>query len=98
MIKVTIKSFFFFKIKSYLFFFLKNIKKKYSIIGPFNLPKKIEKFTFLISPHVDKHARDQIQIQYYKTILYIRNFDKFLIFFLLKNKFINGLEINYNFI
>ncbi|AFP84383.1 30S ribosomal protein S10 [Candidatus Carsonella ruddii] len=98
MIKIVIKSFFFFKIKSYLNFFLKNIKKKYLIIGPFSLPKKIEKFTFLISPHVNKNARDQIQIQYYKTILYIKNFDKFLILFLLKNKFINGLSINYYFV
>ena len=29
------------------------------IIGPIPLPTKIERYTILVSPHVDKHARDQ---------------------------------------
>ncbi|MBY0585302.1 uS10/mL48 family ribosomal protein [Candidatus Carsonella ruddii] len=71
MIKIIIKSFFFFKIKSFLSFFLENIKRKYKIIGPFYMPKKIEKFTLLISPHVNKNAMDQIQIKYFKVFFFL---------------------------
>ncbi|WMC19840.1 MAG: uS10/mL48 family ribosomal protein [Candidatus Carsonella ruddii] len=98
MIKVTLKSFFIFKIKSFLFYFIKNIKKKYSFAGPFFMPRKIEKFTILISPHVDKHARDQIQIKHFKVILYIKKFDIKLLNFLFKNKYIDGININYIFL
>ncbi|AQU89589.1 uS10/mL48 family ribosomal protein [Candidatus Carsonella ruddii] len=98
MIKIIIKSFFFFKIKSFLFFLLKNIKKKYKIIGPFYMPKKIEKFTLLVSPHVDKNARDQIQIKYYKIFFFIKNFDLKLISFLFKNRNIDGLFLKYLFL
>ncbi|WMC19242.1 MAG: uS10/mL48 family ribosomal protein [Candidatus Carsonella ruddii] len=98
MIKVTLKSYFILKIKSFLLHFVKNIKKKYFLIGPFFMPRKIEKFTILISPHVDKHARDQVQIKYYKTILYIKKFDIKLLNFLFKNKYIDGIHIKYNFL
>lgn len=98
MIKVIIESFFFFKIKSFIFFFLKNIKKKYLFIGPFFLPKKIEKFTLLVSPHVDKNARDQLQLNFYKIFFYIKSFDKKLINFIFKNKNIEGISLKYFFI
>lgn len=98
MIKIILKSFFIIKINSFLFYFLKNVKKKYFIIGPFYMPKKIEKFTFLISPHVDKNARDQIQIKYYKVFFCIKNYDTLLINFLVKNKNIDGIELQYMFI
>ncbi|WGS66644.1 uS10/mL48 family ribosomal protein [Candidatus Carsonella ruddii] len=98
MIKITLKSYFIFKIKSFLLYFINNIKKKYSYIGPFFMPRKIEKFTILISPHVDKHARDQIQIKYFKVILYIKKFDIKLLNFLFKNKYIDGIHIKYNFL
>lgn len=98
MIKITIKSFFFFKIKSLLNYFLKNIQKNYKCIGPFYMPRKIEKFTILTSPHVDKNARDQVQIKFYKVFFYIKNFDLLLINFLLKNKNINGIFLYYNFL
>ncbi|BCG49395.1 uS10/mL48 family ribosomal protein [Candidatus Carsonella ruddii] len=98
MIKIILKSFFIIKINSFLFYFLKNVKKKYSIIGPLYMPKKIEKFTFLISPHVDKNARDQVQIKYYKVFFFIKNYDTFLINFLVKNKNIDGVELRYIFL
>ncbi|UNB92050.1 30S ribosomal protein S10 [Candidatus Carsonella ruddii] len=98
MIKVIIESFFFFKIKSFIFFFFKNIKKKYLFIGPFFLPKKIEKFTLLVSPHVDKNARDQLQLNFYKIFFYIKSFDKKLINFIFKNKNIEGISLKYFFI
>lgn len=39
------------------------------IIGPIPLPTKIEKHTILISPHVDKHARDQYEIRTHKRLV-----------------------------
>ncbi|AGS06672.1 uS10/mL48 family ribosomal protein [Candidatus Carsonella ruddii] len=98
MIKIILKSFFIIEINSFLFYFLKNVKKKYTVFGPFYMPKKIEKFTFLISPHVDKNARDQVQIKFYKVFFYIKNYDIFLINFLIKNKNIDGIELNYTFL
>ncbi|MGK2916129.1 MAG: 30S ribosomal protein S10 [Candidatus Carsonella ruddii] len=93
MIKVVIKSFFNIKIKSFIFFLINNIKKKYSVCGPFFSPKKIEKFTVLVSPHVDKKSRNQFQINFYKIFFYIKNFDKKLLNFIFKNRNIEGIII-----
>ncbi len=37
--------------------------------GPIPLPTKIEKYTLLRSPHVNKKARDQFEIRTHKRIL-----------------------------
>jgi len=37
--------------------------------GPIPLPTKIERFTILVSPHVDKDARDQYEIRTHKRVL-----------------------------
>ena len=37
--------------------------------GPIPLPTRREKFTVLISPHVDKDARDQYEIRTHKRML-----------------------------
>jgi len=39
------------------------------ITGPIPLPTRIERFTVLISPHVDKDARDQYEIRTHKRII-----------------------------
>jgi len=39
------------------------------IRGPIPLPTRIEKFTILISPHVDKDARDQYEIRTHKRLV-----------------------------
>ena len=39
------------------------------IRGPIPLPTRREKFTFLISPHVNKDARDQYEIRTHKRLL-----------------------------
>ncbi len=39
------------------------------VMGPIPLPTKIEKYTFLRSPHVNKKARDQFEIRTHKRIL-----------------------------
>ena len=41
--------------------------------GPVPLPTKMERFTILISPHVNKDARDQYEIRTHKRILDILN-------------------------
>ena len=37
--------------------------------GPLPLPTKIERFTILISPHVDKDARDQYEMRTHKRLM-----------------------------
>ena len=39
------------------------------VAGPIPLPTKKEKFTILISPHVNKDARDQYEIRTHKRLL-----------------------------
>ena len=41
--------------------------------GPIPLPTKMERFTVLTSPHVDKDARDQYEIRTHKRLLDILN-------------------------
>ncbi len=37
--------------------------------GPIPLPTKKERFTILVSPHVDKDARDQYEIRTHKRLM-----------------------------
>ena len=39
------------------------------VIGPIPLPTKKERFTVLVSPHVDKDARDQYEIRTHKRLM-----------------------------
>ena len=39
------------------------------VIGPIPLPTKKERFTVLISPHVDKDAREQYEIRTHKRLM-----------------------------
>lgn len=39
------------------------------IRGPIPLPTKMERFTVLVSPHVDKDARDQYEIRTHKRLV-----------------------------
>jgi len=39
------------------------------VIGPIPLPSKIERFTILISPHVNKDARDQYEIRTHSRLI-----------------------------
>ncbi|MDQ3776825.1 MAG: 30S ribosomal protein S10 [Pseudomonadota bacterium] len=41
--------------------------------GPIPLPVRKERFTVLVSPHVDKDARDQYEIRTHKRLLDIVN-------------------------
>lgn len=46
------------------------------INGPIPLPTKIERMTLLVSPHVDKNARDQFEIRTHKRLIVIMATDK----------------------
>jgi small subunit ribosomal protein S10 len=39
--------------------------------GPVPLPTRIERFTVLVSPHVDKNARDQYEMRTHKRLVII---------------------------
>ena len=39
--------------------------------GPIPLPTRKERFTILISPHVNKDARDQYELRTHKRVMYI---------------------------
>jgi small subunit ribosomal protein S10 len=39
------------------------------VLGPIPLPTKIERFTVLVSPHVNKDARDQYELRTHKRLL-----------------------------
>jgi small subunit ribosomal protein S10 len=43
------------------------------VVGPVPLPTRIERFTILISPHVDKDARDQYEIRTHHRLMDIVN-------------------------
>ena len=40
-----------------------------NVKGPIPLPMKMERFTVLISPHVNKDARDQYEIRTHKILM-----------------------------
>ena len=44
-----------------------------AVRGPIPLPTRKERFTILISPHVNKDARDQYEIRTHKRLLDILN-------------------------
>lgn len=39
------------------------------LVGPIPMPTRIERFTILISPHIDKDARDQYEIRTHKRMV-----------------------------
>ena len=42
------------------------------VAGPVPLPTRIERYTVLRSPHVDKKSREQFEIRTHKRLIYIR--------------------------
>ena len=39
------------------------------VVGPIPLPRRIEKFTLLRSPHIDKKSREQFEIRTHKRLM-----------------------------
>ena len=44
-----------------------------SVYGPIPLPTRIERYTVLRSPHIDKKSREQFEIRTHKRIIDIAN-------------------------
>ena len=44
-----------------------------TVRGPVPLPVKMERFTLLVSPHVDKDARDQYELRTHRRLMDILN-------------------------
>ncbi len=44
-----------------------------AVVGPVPLPTKVERYTVLRSPHVDKKSREQFEIRTHKRLLDIIN-------------------------
>ncbi len=61
--------------------------------GPIPLPTRKEKYTILISPHVNKNARDQYEIRKYKRVIDIVDHNNKTIDALMKLDLPSGVEI-----
>ena len=66
------------------------------IRGPIPLPTRKEKFTVLISPHVDKDARDQYEIRTHKRVLDILEPTEKTVDALTKLDLAAGVEVQLN--
>ncbi|WMC18761.1 MAG: 30S ribosomal protein S10 [Enterobacteriaceae bacterium PSpicST2] len=95
------------KLKSYDFRIIEKLILKFQNIvyktnakihGPIPLPTLKEKFTILISPHVDKDARDQYEICTYKRLLDIITTNFKTIKKIMKIKLISGIFVKINII
>ncbi len=64
--------------------------------GPIPLPTKKERFTVLISPHVNKDARDQYEIRTHKRLLDIVDPTEKTVDALMKLDLAAGVEIQIN--
>lgn len=64
-----------------------------TMAGPIPLPTKIEKFTILKSPHVNKDARDQLEMRTHARVLYIIQPDHSIIDALMRLNLASGIEI-----
>lgn len=63
------------------------------VCGPIPLPTRIEKFTVLISPHVDKDARDQYEIRTHKRLIDIVDLTEKTVDALMKLDLSAGVEV-----
>ena len=64
--------------------------------GPIPLPTRKEKFTVLISPHVNKDARDQYEIRTHKRLLDIVEPTEKTVDALMKHDLAAGVEVQIN--
>ena len=64
-----------------------------SIRGPIPLPTRKERFTVLISPHVNKDARDQYEIRTHKRLLDIVEPTEKTVDALMKLELPSGVEV-----
>ena len=63
------------------------------VSGPIPLPTKIEKFTVLRSPHVNKKAREQFELCAYKRLLDIYSSSSKTVDALMKLELPSGVDV-----
>jgi small subunit ribosomal protein S10 len=61
--------------------------------GPIPLPTRIERYTILVSPHVDKDARDQYETRTHKRVLDIVNPNDKTVDALMKLELAAGVDV-----
>ncbi len=64
------------------------------VVGPIPLPTKLEKFTVLRSPHVNKKSREQFEMRTHKRLLDIMDPTAKTVDELKKLELPSGVEIN----
>ena len=64
------------------------------VSGPIPLPTKIERYTVLRSPHVDKKSREQFEIRTHKRVVYITDFSPSTIDVISKVSPPKGVDLN----
>ena len=63
------------------------------VSGPIPLPTKTEKFTVLRSPHVNKKAREQFQLQTFKRLIDIHSSSAKTVDALMKLELPSGVDV-----
>lgn len=63
------------------------------LVGPIPLPTRTERWTVLISPHVDKDARDQYEIRTHKRLIDIVDYTDKTVDALSKHDVAAGVDI-----
>ena len=64
-----------------------------SRFGSLSLPTRIERYTILVSPHVDKDARDQYETRTHKRVLDIVNPNDKTVDALMKLELAAGVDV-----
>ena len=64
-----------------------------TIKGPIPLPTRIEKFTILKSPHVDKKSRDQLEMRTHKRMMDIVDWTPQTVDALMKLELASGVDV-----
>ena len=67
------------------------------VLGPIPLPTRKERFTVLISPHVDKDARDQYEIRTHKRLIDILEPTEKTFYELMRLDLAAGVEVQISF-
>jgi small subunit ribosomal protein S10 len=63
------------------------------VVGPIPLPTRIEKFTIIKSPHVDKNGREQFEIRTHKRLVDIYEHNPQTIDALMKLELSAGVDV-----
>lgn len=62
--------------------------------GPIPLPNRIERFTVLRGPHIDKKSREQFEIRTHKRLLDIVNWTPQTVDALMKLELASGVDVD----